>query len=170
MQEPPEIGDSVYAIGNPRGFEGTFSTGNVSAYRKFGPLTGLRMQLTAPISPGSSGGPVLNSFGEVVGVAVSSLGDSQNINFAVPRVYLAGLERAPESRMGRVTDDVPAERERPSGRIADDHRSDVELYEEGMRYLREGRRGEALDVWNVLAERNKRLADQLFEQYRKSFP
>jgi formylglycine-generating enzyme required for sulfatase activity len=75
------VGDEVYVAGNPRGLEGTFSQGIVSATR----ATRERhlLQITAPISPGSSGGPVLNSKGAVIGVAVSSLRDSQNLNFAV---------------------------------------------------------------------------------------
>jgi S1-C subfamily serine protease len=78
----PEIGDEVYAIGNPRGLEGTFSPGIVSGIRQF--EADSLLQITAPISRGSSGGPVLNNRGEVVGVAVSAIRDGQNLNFAVP--------------------------------------------------------------------------------------
>lgn len=75
------VGDDVYVAGSPRGLEGTFSQGIVSATRR----TKERrlLQITAAISPGSSGGPVLNSKGAVIGVAVASLRDSQNLNFAV---------------------------------------------------------------------------------------
>jgi formylglycine-generating enzyme required for sulfatase activity len=75
------VGDDVYVAGNPRGLEGTFSQGIVSATRS----TKERrlLQITAAISPGSSGGPVLNAKGAVIGVAVASLRDSQNLNFAV---------------------------------------------------------------------------------------
>jgi TolA-binding protein len=75
------VGDDVYVVGNPRGLEGTLSQGIVSAIRST-PERRL-LQITAPISPGSSGGPVLNSEGKVIGVAVSTLRDSQNLNFAV---------------------------------------------------------------------------------------
>lgn len=77
-----EVGDNVYAVGNPRGLEGTFSQGIVSGIRDY--ENEKLLQITAPISPGSSGGPVLNSRGEVIGVAVSSITNGQNLNFAIP--------------------------------------------------------------------------------------
>ena len=78
-----EIGEPVYVAGNPKGFlEGTFSDGIISAVR--GDSTGKLFQMTAPISSGSSGGPVLNGRGEVIGVSVATLRDGQNLNFAIP--------------------------------------------------------------------------------------
>ncbi|HNQ77300.1 MAG TPA: S1C family serine protease [Acidobacteriota bacterium] len=79
-----EIGDQVYAAGNPHGLEGSLSKGIVSAVRS---KTGL-FQIDAPISPGSSGGPLVNSKGNVIGIIVSSLVSGQNLNFAVPVKYL----------------------------------------------------------------------------------
>ena len=84
-----QIGDSVYAAGNPQGWQGTFSQGIVSGLRQVG--TQELLQITAPISPGSSGGPVLNSAGEVIGVAVSTVRDGQNLNFAIPAKHLKAL-------------------------------------------------------------------------------
>lgn len=76
------IGDNIYAIGNPEGLEATLSQGIVSGIRQSG---GNRyFQITAPISHGSSGGPVLNSSGDVIGVAVGMLTRGQNLNFAIP--------------------------------------------------------------------------------------
>ncbi|MDQ2855768.1 MAG: S1C family serine protease, partial [Acidobacteriota bacterium] len=73
------VGDLVYVAGNPEGLEGTFSEGIVSALRgkKY-------IQITAPISHGSSGGPVLNRRGEVIGVAAGAIEEGQNLNFAIP--------------------------------------------------------------------------------------
>lgn len=84
--EKLSIGDTVYAVGNPQGLEGTFSQGIVSGVREVG--DGTVLQISAPISPGSSGGPVLNVRGEVVGVAVASFKGGQNLNFAIPSSYL----------------------------------------------------------------------------------
>jgi S1-C subfamily serine protease len=83
------IGDTVYAIGNPEGLEGTFSQGVVSSIRQLG--SDRMLQITAPISPGSSGGPVLDQNGSVVGVAFASIENGQNLNFAIPSNYLAAL-------------------------------------------------------------------------------
>ena len=83
------VGDEVYAVGNPRGLEGTFSAGIISSVRKVGDDTFL--QITAPISPGSSGGPVVNAKGEVVGMSVATFKGGQNLNFAIPSSYLTTL-------------------------------------------------------------------------------
>lgn len=83
------VGDEVYAVGNPQGLEGTFSQGIISAIRRVGGDTVL--QMTAPISPGSSGGPVLNSNGEVIGVAMATFTGGQNLNLAIPVSYLKTL-------------------------------------------------------------------------------
>ncbi len=76
------VGETIYAFGNPEGLSGTMSPGIVSA--------GLRntrdrtlLQISAPISSGSSGGPIVDSRGQVVGVALGSLKEGQNLNFAV---------------------------------------------------------------------------------------
>lgn len=84
-----QVGESVYAVGNPQGLEGTFSQGIVSSIREVG--ADKLLQITAPISPGSSGGPVLNGKGEVIGVSVATFRGGQNLNFAIPSNYLKTL-------------------------------------------------------------------------------
>jgi hypothetical protein len=83
------VGDIVFAVGNPQGLEGTFSQGIISGLRELD--SNSLFQITAPISPGSSGGPVLNEKGRVIGVAVASYKDGQNLNFAIPISYLKKL-------------------------------------------------------------------------------
>jgi S1-C subfamily serine protease len=83
------VGDEVFAIGNPLGLEGTLSQGIVSGIRQVGSDT--LLQITAPISPGSSGGPVLTAQGDVVGVAVATFSGGQNLNFAIPVSHLVRL-------------------------------------------------------------------------------
>ena len=83
------IGETVYVAGNPKGLEGTFSNGIISSRRDTD--TKERLQMTAPISPGSSGGPVLNRKGEVIGVSFMTLEGGQNLNFAIPSKYLKTL-------------------------------------------------------------------------------
>ena len=95
-----QIGETVYVAGNPLGFEGTFSDGIISGRRESFTKKE-RLQMTAPISPGSSGGPVLNPNGEVIGVSTSVYNPlfGQNLNFAVPSNALkALLHRAGEAK------------------------------------------------------------------------
>jgi len=84
-------GERVIVMGNPLGLEGTTSEGIVSSERMVKGSDTL-IQITAPISPGSSGSPVLNMFGEVVGVATSQVKVGQNLNFALPISLLSSLE------------------------------------------------------------------------------
>lgn len=84
-----EVGEDIYAAGNPQGLTGTFSDGIVSAKRV---IEGKELiQITAPISPGSSGGPVVNSVGQLVGIAVGAYTNGQNLNFAIPVKYVSNL-------------------------------------------------------------------------------
>ena len=95
-RHPIEAGERVVAIGHPEGLENTVSDGLVSAVRERGSAE--LLQISAPISPGSSGGPVLNDRGEVVGVATATHRVGQNLNFAVPVARLAPLLRSRERR------------------------------------------------------------------------
>jgi serine protease Do len=94
-------GDQVVAIGNPLGFDNSVTSGLISQVRPIcGPadiaaqkcnqeLTVL--QISAAISPGSSGGPLFNQYGEVVGVTTAIITAGQNFNLAVPGNYLKPL-------------------------------------------------------------------------------
>ena len=105
--ESIRIGDQIYAVGNPEGLEGTISDGIISGIRRLN-RGYQRIQITAPISPGSSGGAVLNTSGEVIGVSVSGVHSllpissqnpqdaqyinvAQNLNLAIPSGYLESL-------------------------------------------------------------------------------
>ena len=83
------VGDEIFAVGNPKGLEGTFSKGIISAIRKIEEDN--LLQITAPLSPGSSGGPILNIDGEVIGISVATFKGGQNLNFAIPVSYLSNL-------------------------------------------------------------------------------
>lgn len=92
--KPVDEGENIVVIGNPLGLEGTVSDGIVSGIRDL-PRLGRLIQVTAPVSHGSSGGPVVNLNGEVVGVARAALSEGQNLNFAVPADQIAALKRGP---------------------------------------------------------------------------
>jgi tetratricopeptide (TPR) repeat protein len=78
----PSIGERVMVVGSPMGLEQTVSEGIVSAVREL-PVVGKVFQLSAPISPGSSGSPVVNMSGNVIGVISFQAVKGQNLNFAV---------------------------------------------------------------------------------------
>lgn len=88
-------GDSVVAIGNPLGLEDTVSNGLVSARRTLDAGVEV-LQISAPIAPGSSGGPIFNDRGEVIGVATAVLEQGQNLNFGMPARYLVPMMKDPE--------------------------------------------------------------------------
>ena len=76
-------GETVYVLGSSSGLTGTFSEGLVStAERTIDGVT--YIQISAPISHGNSGGPVVNAVGQVVGIACAGLENGQNLNFAIP--------------------------------------------------------------------------------------
>ena len=91
-----QIGDKVYVAGNPHGLEGSFSDGIISAIR--GGSADKFFQMTAPISQGSSGGPVVNEKGEVIGVSFATFRNGQNLNFAIPVNYLKPMVKMPTAR------------------------------------------------------------------------
>lgn len=95
--EPLPLGDSdtvktsetIYVAGNPKGLDGSFSDDTVSHIHE-GEAT-KRFQMAELIHPGSSGGPLLNRNGEVIGISLITLEDGQNRNFAIPSNYLKEL-------------------------------------------------------------------------------
>jgi hypothetical protein len=90
-----QVGDKIVAIGSPLGLQNTMSVGIVSALRN-----GV-IQMSDPISPGSSGGAVFDDHGQVVGIAVAIMATGQNLNFALPinwaKPYLNGQSPRPLS-------------------------------------------------------------------------
>jgi S1-C subfamily serine protease len=86
-----QVGQKVYAIGNPFGLSGTLTSGIVSSIRSVQEPDGMTIdeaiQTDAAINPGNSGGPLLNSHGEVIGIntmIASNVGQSAGIGFAIP--------------------------------------------------------------------------------------
>jgi len=99
-------GEEVYAIGNPFGLEQTLTRGIISAVNRI--LPGLSwstkepmIQTDAAINPGSSGGPLIDSCGDVIGITTAILTDAQGIGFAIP-VDLIKDEMADLIKNGRV--------------------------------------------------------------------
>jgi hypothetical protein len=85
----PSQGSRVYAFGHPEDLEFTLSDGIVSSVRDLGATR--IIQMTAPISPGSSGGPVVNQYGDVVAVSTFFMREGQSLNFAIHAQHLRNL-------------------------------------------------------------------------------
>lgn len=89
----PQEGESVVVIGNPLGLEGSVTNGIVSAVRDI-PTFGRIIQITAAISAGSSGSPVVNMEGQVIGIATLQITGGQSVNFAIPSERISQLQVA----------------------------------------------------------------------------
>ena len=86
---PLKVGQKVFAIGAPQGLELTLSEGIISSLRE---VTGGRyLQISAPISPGSSGGGLFDEEGQLIGLPTFYLGGGQQLNFAVPVEWIRAL-------------------------------------------------------------------------------
>lgn len=81
--EKTNVGEKVYVISSPQGIENTISDGILSGIREIDSKRKV-LQITAPVSAGSSGGPVFNKNGEVIGIATFLIEKAQNLNFAMP--------------------------------------------------------------------------------------
>jgi hypothetical protein len=86
-------GERVLVIGNPEGLQGTVSDGIIAAFRANRSI----IQITAAISPGSSGSPVLDENGQLIGVATIQYAEGQNLNFAIAVEWVtAALQQQPQ--------------------------------------------------------------------------
>ena len=89
------VGQRIFVISNPLGLEGTVTEGIVSAMRE---VQGRRLlQISAPISPGSSGGPVFDQQARVVGIATATIEGAQNVNLAIPSATIQSLMGRPKA-------------------------------------------------------------------------
>lgn len=83
--EYQKVGSDIFTVGSPLGLKNTVSDGIISNYYD---NKNKRYQFTAPISPGSSGGALLNSKGQVIGITYATIESGQNINLAIPIKYV----------------------------------------------------------------------------------
>ncbi len=88
------VGQNIVAIGNPEGLSNTVSTGIISSIRPNQARNSKDFQISAPISHGSSGGPLFNMKGEVIGINYAGLDEGQNLNFSIPVDDLKPMLRA----------------------------------------------------------------------------
>ena len=95
-EEKLEIGQPVFAIGNPLGLERTLTQGVISTtQRSFDGLT--YIQTDTPINPGNSGGPLFNTRGEVIGITNMGIRGGEALGFAIPSRYVKDFIRNREA-------------------------------------------------------------------------
>ena len=153
----PRQGEAVIAIGNPKGLSGTVSNGIVSAFRE----NNTWVQFTAPISPGSSGGALVNLRGEVVGMPTKLRTDGQNLNFAIApgilsRFFQSARDKKPRN-LPRSSGYVG--RDDPEGMIFVRKDDSYEMYiaSDYIEYDRATRQAAFVSVWFPTERTNRQM-------------
>jgi len=164
----PEVGQDILAIGTPEGMMYTMSTGIISGLRSI-PDYADYIQFDAAISPGSSGGPLLNMKGEVIGIVKSYLNDqaAQNINFAIPSYKIFeilksyGISIASSSMAHAVTQETQKidinVSPTPPKKTAEDY------YNSALFYINQGRYEEAIEACKQAILLNSDYAEAYIE-------
>jgi len=143
----PDEGEQIFVIGNPLRLEGSVSEGIVSAVREV-PDLGRIIQITAPVSHGNSGSPLLNMRGQVIGIVTVKVTNGQNINLAL------GVTRISELAKGRLMSfDQLAARSRSAAQP--EFLAEV-WYRGGIDSLWLGNYDSALSYFETAANRNPR--------------
>lgn len=154
-----EVGDRVMVIGSPLGLEQTISDGVISAVRNatgFGEI----LQISAPISRGSSGGPVVNMKGEVIGVATFQIIGGQNLNFAIPGFRVLALKNRAEQYFSKVDSGSKPKGADESGKIDVEglqrtHRLSKQYYTKGSAALAQAKFAEQARLYRNAEEKYK---------------
>jgi tetratricopeptide (TPR) repeat protein len=148
----PEIGERVMVIGSPLGLERTVTDGIVSAIRETLIFGGKVVQISAPISPGSSGSPVINMRGEVIGVATFQISEGQNLNFVIPSERVTKLKPVKEKSIASWE----------AQRAEEWSASAVELNSKGVRFFQAEDYEEALTYFKRAVKKNPKYDEAYF--------
>ena len=140
----PTIAERIFVVGSPLGLEQTVSEGIVSAVREM-PVVGRFFQMSAPISVGSSGSPVINMHGKVVGIVTFMMIMGQNLNFAIPSKGVLSLEKLP-AQLSISEWTIAGSKESPQ--LAE------KLCRQGFTFSIDGKYKEALHYYREAAETN----------------
>ena len=160
----PKQGEAVMAVGNPRGLEGTVSNGIVSAFRG----NNTWIQFTAPISQGSSGGALINSLGEVVGMPTMLRIDGQNLNFAISPIILLRFfnsarnktpREMPKIASGKRESNSPSKNSSELIFVKKDESYEIYLDKEAISYNKESSRVYFMTIWYP-SEKTKRQIEK----------
>jgi len=147
----PQEGESVVVIGNPLGLEGSVTNGIVSAVRDI-PTFGRIIQITAPISSGSSGSPVVNMQGQVIGIATLQITGGQSVNFAIPSERISQLQVAQTPTMSSLAELVAS-----TGR--NKRAKAVQFFRDGLSFLSKDDCEKALPYFEKATESDSNYAE-----------
>ena len=142
----PEEGEQIFVIGNPLRLEGSVSDGIVSAVREV-PDVGRVIQITAPVSHGNSGSPLLNMRGQVIGIVTVKVTNGQNINLALGAARIANLHGAKVSAFNDLANSKPTAQPEALAEL---------WYRGGLDSLWLGNYDSALNYFETAANRNPR--------------
>ena len=152
MRSVPAEGESIVVVGNPYGLEGSVSNGIVSAVREISGY-GKIIQITAPISPGSSGSPVVNMAGQVVGVATLQAEQGQSLNFAVPSERIFQLKVNELQSVSSLTAETNKNKRAAAER----------LYSQGVAHLSRDDYARAVTYFEKAAEMDPNYAEAWYQ-------
>jgi len=148
----PQEGESIVVVGNPFGLEGSVSNGIVSAVREISGY-GKIIQITAPISPGSSGSPVVNMYGQVIGIATLQAAEGQSLNFAVPSERIFQLKVNDLQTFSSLTADTQKNKRSSAERF----------YSQGVAQLSRDDYGRALQSFERATELDANYAEAWYQ-------
>lgn len=148
----PQEGESIVVIGNPYGLEGSVSNGIVSAVREISGY-GKIIQITASISPGSSGSPVVNMGGQVIGIATLQAAEGQNLNFAVPAERILQLKVTEVQSFASLASETQKNKRSAAER----------LYSQGLAQLSRDDYARALPYFEKAAETDPNYAEAWYQ-------
>ena len=152
VRAAPQEGESIVVIGNPYGLEGSVSNGIVSAVREISGY-GKIIQITASISPGSSGSPVVNMAGQVIGIATLQAAEGQNLNFAVPAERISLLKISDVQTFSSLVVETQKNK----------HSSAERLYSQGLAQLSRDDYARALPYFEKAADTDANYAEAWYQ-------
>ncbi|MBN2592854.1 MAG: trypsin-like peptidase domain-containing protein, partial [Sedimentisphaerales bacterium] len=145
----PKVTEQVIVLDGSRKIEQAFNGGIVIAVRDI-PSTGKICQISAPVSPGSIGGPVLNTRDEVIGMAATRLIEGQAVNFAIPIEPFLSID---QTATGKTLNQWTSEQQTDANQ---------DLYQDGIAFVWAGKNKNALDCFKKATEADKKFAGAWF--------